>query len=256
MEIICARGTREVLPGYEKIGLRVCRHKETPTVCKKNSFHFQKGCFFHQCPFNCQKSRQTNAEMLKDVERLTKIKMEVDELVVMRSCQWEKKQTTIKPYVAPLSKFLTWKCIKDTDILEAIVRDEFFGIVKVNVRTPLTVIEKYAHLNFPLIFNRVNVDEDMLSDKMKAIAKKCGRQFPHETMTLTWNGDNLILTSDMAKFYLSIGMRITVVHYAVQYVKGRPFKRFVDDLVQIRVSSIGTNAPLGDRVVFKLENFS
>ena len=95
----------------------------------------------------------------------------------------------------------------------------------------------------------------MLSEKMKEIARNCGRKFPHSTMTLTWNGDDLILTSDMIKFYCSIGMKITTIHWAIQYVKGRPFKRFVDDLVKIRIASIGTNAPLGDRTVFSAETF-
>ena len=94
--------------------------------------------------------------MLKDVERLTRIKMEVDELTVMRSCMWEKKKLSIKSYVAPLTKFMTWKTITETDILNAIINDEFFGLVKANVRTPLSVIERLEHLNFPMIFRRVD----------------------------------------------------------------------------------------------------
>ena len=70
----------------------------------------------------------------------------------MRSCEWKAFCAREKPKVNQNYCFLGQPTVKESDILDKIQSDEFFGLCKVDVFTPPEVIEKYHDLNFPLIF--------------------------------------------------------------------------------------------------------
>lgn len=75
------------------------------------------GCHWHSCPYNCQKSRQTDAEIEKEKLRAREICAAVDEYVVMTSCTWAK----IRKVRAVESKdypFLGMPYIRENDIIK------------------------------------------------------------------------------------------------------------------------------------------
>ena len=70
----------------------------------------------------------------------------------------------------------------------------------------------------------MQVFEEMVDEKMLNFAKKEGRKFPYETNSLTWTGENQLLTTTLIQFYSEIGMRVTKIHFAVKYHRDKPFK--------------------------------
>ena len=184
---------------------------------------------------------------------MAKIEGAVDKLVVMRSCQWKEKKAEIN-FQSKLSKFIGKSKISEKDILENVESGEFFGLVKVDIYSPEDVIKKYEHLNFPFIFNKISVSEDMLCDKVLELSKAAKRTFPQEALTLTYNAKNIILATPLLKFYLSLGMKVSNLDWAMQYIPTKPFQPFVKEMVDVRIRSFGTNAPLGDRAKFTLNS--
>ena len=91
---------------------------------------------------------------------------------------------------------------------------------------------------------------------MRQFAKEGNRKFPVEALCLTWNAENFLGVTPLLKFYLNIGIKITKIHYAVNYTRGRPFKKFVDDMVAVRVAAVGKNDPLGQRAKFTLNSMA
>ena len=94
----------------------------------------------------------------------------------------------------------------------------------------------------------------MLDPSILKKAQDQGRSFPYETRTLTWNADGLVIVTPLLRRYLQLGLKIKHIHYAVQYAPTKPFQKFVDELVEIRIKSVGTNPALGDRAKFTLNS--
>ena len=85
--------------------------------------------------------------------------------------------------------------------------------------------------------------------------QKENRKFPQNVLTLAHNADEILIISPLLKFYIELGLTVDKVYYCIQYLENTPFKSFVDQLVDIRVSSVETNNPaLGDRAKFCLNS--
>ena len=210
------------------------------------------GCYWHFCRWQCQKTRATIEEGIEDHRILGLIEREVDELIVTTSCEWkaEKTRFNIKP---PHYCFLGKPDTDESQIFEKIESGDFYGIIRVDVHTPESVISEYEHLNFPLIFRKLMVSEDMLSEKMKIIAQQTKKHFPDETRTLTWNATDIILTTPTVQFYMRLGIKISNLRWAVQYFPSEPFHKFVKGMVKDRINAVkNDNKPQGERAKFCL----
>ena len=218
------------------------------------------GCHWHFCPKNCCKTSKTVEDGQEDQRRLWKIEQseEIDRLIVKRSCKWEEERKFwIGKFESEHFCFLNERKISERLILNWIKDDKFFGLVRADVSTPPEVIKEFEHLNFPFIFRKFTVTADMLSETVGRLAKENGKDFPKETRTLTWNAKDIILTTPLIQFYTEIGMKVSNIRWAVQYVPSEPFINFVNKMVDQRIkanSGDKPNKPLGDRAKFCLNS--
>ena len=211
------------------------------------------GCYYHYCSYCKIETIQTKEDVLKDFRRREALEAGLDRLVVARSCKWKALKYKIN-FKSSLSPFLREPAITTAMILNAVREKQFFGIIKVSIETPQSVIDKLKHLNFPVIFRKQMVSEDMVNSEMLRMAKELKREFPYSVMTLCWHAESIILCTPLLSFYMDLGMRVKNVEYAIQYIPAKPFKPFIDSLVKMRIESVGTNAPLGDRCKFTMNS--
>ena len=94
----------------------------------------------------------------------------------------------------------------------------------------------------------------MLDEKMKGIAEENGISFPYKVKTLTHNHDERIIATPLLRFYLNLGMTVDHIFYAIQYQEEKPFKKFVDDLVEVRINAVGVNEPKAARAKFTMNS--
>ena len=207
------------------------------------------GCHWHFCPWHCCETKKTEKDGQEDQQRLWKIEQAVDRLIVKRGCEWARERNFwINTFESKHFCFIHEQKITEEKVLEWIRLNKFFGIVRADVRTPPEVVEKLKHLNFPFVFRKFEVTEEMLSEKMKKLASENGKIFPMVTRTLTWNADDIILTTDMVNFYNEIGIKVENIRWGVQYIPSKPFTKFVNLMVGERIQAfIEGNAPLGER---------
>jgi len=215
-------------------------------------------CHVHKCPNKCTRYLGTAQANLKDFQRLADLQQVLDDVKVMRSCEWmAKKKTQVYKtrFPAKLSVFLGETKITQAQILQAVKDNNFFGILKVDIKSPPEVVEKYKRLNFPFIFRNLEISESMLSETILKLAKENNRKFPQTCITLTYNANDFIVTTPLLQFYLQLGMVVTNVYWAIQYVPTKPFEKFVKELVEVRIQSVITENPsLGDRAKFTLNS--
>ena len=172
----------------------------------------------------------------------------------MRGCEWQALENgtrNIKPKISP---FLYEKEITEEKILDAIESNGVFGIIKADVETPETVIQKYGDLNFPFIFRSLDVTEEMLSPEVLQKAKNRKKKFPASYKTLCWNASGIVLATPMVQFYRKIGMVVKNIEWVIQYYESKPFTSFVDKLVEVRIANFQTNKPVADRAKFTLNS--
>lgn len=77
------------------------------------------GCRFHRCEWGCMNSVQIDTEYESEISRLKVLSLHLDELKIMRSCQWYKLRSEVV-YEANLSTFLGKKNIDQDMILSAV----------------------------------------------------------------------------------------------------------------------------------------
>ena len=96
---------------------------------------------------------------------------------MIRGCEWEAIKLTVQPR-SPFSVFFLDDNIRSCDILSSILNDKWFGIISVDLHTPDVLKERYRKINFGTIFEKLAVDEDMLSKTQKLHCHKSGLKFP------------------------------------------------------------------------------
>ena len=154
---------------------------------------------------------------------------------IIRECEWNRIKRDIPRDFVTTSKFLFAKSITSEDILTAVQNSRFFGIMKVDVESPESVIEEYGHLNFPFIFKEVQVNLQMLSPEMQRQVAEKKKKLPATYKTLCWNATGIVLTSPLIQFYQDLGMNVKNVEWAIEYYEGKPFTKFVNKLVDVRI---------------------
>ena len=223
------------------------------------------GCRFHQCPFNCGTTcLQTDEEYEKEQDRIAFLHRNLTRLVVIYECEWVKlkeklreqeKKLKRKILTSTISQFLSQPSVKEDEILNAVAEGTFYGLICLDITTPPDVIEKYKQLNFPFIFHDVAVSENLLNPETLAMATERKVKFPVTAKTLTWNSTGFIGCTPLLQFYLSLGMKLGNVRWAIQYQKGAPFSEFVNSLVNVRIAAIeSNNGSLADRAKFVLNS--
>ena len=218
------------------------------------------GCRWHRCPWNCGiKSVQTEEQFQEQRKRESYLNRILTSFVIIQGCQWawQKKFLAARnePIRSTITPFLGRNSISESEILDAIKNGTLYGLCKVDIDTPTEIAEKFKKLNFPLIFNNVEISEDQLSPETLEAAKAKGCQFPLTSKTLSWNAKGYIGCTPLLQFYMQLGMRVSNVQWALQYQPAEPFQGFVDSLVDVRINATRTkNGPLGDRAKFVLNS--
>ena len=182
------------------------------------------GCRYHHC--DCKISRESNLKKKDDRERFKDLAT-FGTLIVMKECIWNAFKRENEPAL-PICNFFGRKNITEIEIFEAIRNDRFYGLIQADIRSPPEVITYFSKVNHPPIFNHIEVTESMLGDHLKTILKEKKTKFPlPKQLSLTFNADKYLMTTDLAKFYLEKGMVISNLKLAIEFNRDQPLAEFV-----------------------------
>ena len=115
-------------------------------------------------------------------------------------CSWKKNTIPYKNYT---SKFLDRSSdIEEKEIINAILNDEFFGIIECDITSPDSVVNHFSKLNFPPIFQKVQLTEDMVQPKLINDLNDLKRRLQTEQLTLTFNAKKYLLTTEESNYII------------------------------------------------------
>ena len=182
------------------------------------------GCAYHNC--SCAISKKSVFTKVDDRQRDHDLS-NIGVLIKMKTCQWNSFQ---KPkFKSSIATFFNNDEITENDILNSVASGEFYGLIQVDIASPPDVVNHFLKLNHPPIFQHIQVDQDMINENFKEILKTKKIKFPLEKqLTLGFNAKSYLMTTDLAMFYLSKGLKLSNLCIAIEYPRTRPLEKFVN----------------------------
>ena len=182
------------------------------------------GCAYHSC--TCSISKKSKFTKLDDSERNRNL-ASIGELILMKSCLWMKHK--VPEFKSSISTFFNSKTIYEQDILNAVACGEFYGLIQVDITSTPDAINHFMKLNHPPIFKHVEVDEHMIKETFCEILREKKTKFPlDKQLSLCFHAKSYLLTTDLAVFYMSKGLKLTNLQLAIEYPRTRPLEKFVN----------------------------
>ena len=111
---------------------------------------------------------------------------------------------------------------------------ELFGFLLVDIHIPYKLLEKFSE--FSPLFVIDSIPEDQIPQHMKDYQERTGRKTISETKKLLGviKATEILLYTPMLKWYLSHGLKVTVIHKYLGYKSGKPFSWFPEEVSSAR----------------------
>ena len=190
------------------------------------------GCNYHHCP-HCH----TNLDKIEtDDKRRKFLKQQATHYVEMRECEWYKMKRTKK---IPQSELLKWrnKSFTSNQLLKLIKNGEFFGLCQVSIDFPEEYRQKWRKINFPPIFDRISLSEEMVVPEIRKLLSAKKTKFPlSPQLMLTFSAKEYICPTTMIQFYLEEGANIEI-DWAIAYTEGLPLRDFINGQTESRIAA-------------------
>ena len=189
------------------------------------------GCHYHQ---DCPKCHPDVTD--ETWERKKAFLQTRGKLIYIHECKWSAINHSVRwnsSYLPLVHK----KTGTDEEILSGIMNDSLFGYIVADVRCPPNIYEAFKDLNFPPVIKRLQMTPEMLSPYMKEIVDREGTNL-RETVVQTFNGDQLLLLTETAKFYMEKGLQLKNITKFIQYRGERVLSNFVEKITNGRVDAI------------------
>ena len=189
------------------------------------------GCRYHS--HNCSTSTASNLKHKNDTQRNSDLR-KIGVFIQTFECDW----LAIKPnvnFTNSISTFFGRKNISGNEILAAVADGSFFGIIRADIKSPQAVIDHFMKVRFPPVFAHVCIEENMVAPAMLELLKQQKVKFPLKNqLSLVFNHDQYLLTTELARFYLSKGMQITNITLALEYTRSKPLEKFIKTITSKR----------------------
>ena len=132
------------------------------------------------------------------------------------------------------------RILEDDDeqtLLETIKNDQIYGFAVCDVKCPDPILAKYKDFLFPPIIKHETITEDHVTGYMKRRVTEDERKLDFKTVVQVYNGEQLLLMTDIIKFYMEIGLEVSNVTQFIQYIPSKILKPFVQEVVGMRIDA-------------------
>ena len=199
------------------------------------------GCSFHGCDL-CWTNRNRDGTLKEfnwrgdKVEELKKHTLEITkkiedagyEVISIWECEWKrmKKRPEIAEFPKTLKTVQPRRKLSFDQIVKGIQNNSLFGLLIVDIHTPTELQPLFA--DHPLIIKIQWCHARILAigDYMRDVAETHGfLKKPKKALICSHFGKEVLITSEMGKFYLEKGLKITKIY---EFIEFHPQKCFED----------------------------
>mgnify|MGYP004271172479 CR=1 FL=1 len=151
----------------------------------------------------------------------------------MKECHWRKKRLLVK-YESQISKIILKTSITKTELIKYLSDGELYGFALVSLR-PTKLASKFLRINFPPILVKEKLEFNDLPEWMQKVCLK--QTFPRTTIAQAMKCDNILLHTELIKFYCQNGFVITDVDCLFEFQGSKCFTDVYDKLYSARVEA-------------------
>ena len=123
--------------------------------------------------------------------------------------------------------------VKEETILKGVMSGDLYGFILVTITTPKSMREYMDH--FPPIFGHHTVSEDVIGTYMKRQFEVNNIKFKERKMLISaFEAKHILLSTDLARYYMELGLEIIKVHEVYEYVPRKPFEKMMNKICVLR----------------------
>ena len=153
-------------------------------------------------------------------------------VITMMGCEWDDIKKTAPMPSSSISPNLYRSSISEIEIINGVKSGSLYGFCVVDIKAN-SEAEKWQTINWPPIFIRDSIESEMVPDWMPCNE----RTFPRSTLVQVMKGTEILLHTELLKFYMENGFFVTKVHRFLEYQPGKCFKAYHDALYKLRVEA-------------------
>ena len=118
-------------------------------------------------------------------------------------------------------------------IIEGIQSETLFGLLICSIHTPKELKSKFS--DFPPIIKNTTILRSDVGKYMQKIAEEQGfLKKPRKYLSSSYFGEDILINTRMAKFYLELGLKITRIQELIQFFSSKCFDELSQEIVRNR----------------------
>ena len=99
------------------------------------------------------------------------------------------------------------------------------------------MIDELKWINFPPVFQKLDLTMDHLSDYMRGRFEQEDRKPGKQSLVQTYRGEDMYVFSELLQFYLQLGYEVRNVRLAVQYMGEQCLAPFIEKVTRLRIEA-------------------
>ena len=214
-----------------------------------NTIYEFDGCFWHGCDV-CNANRNADGSLqethpIKNIsfsqirkatqEKKQALTEEGFRVVSIRECEWlrMKKQSEIVSFLKTLKCVQPKYQLSFEKILKGIENKELYGFLIVDIHTPED--SKHFCRDFPPIIKNTNIGREDIGVYMEKVAEQHDLlKKPKKYLISSYFGKEILINTEMAEFYLNLGLKITRIYEFIQFHPEKCFEKLANEIVNSR----------------------
>ena len=156
-------------------------------------------------------------------------------VVEMKECEWLKirRQPEVSRFLKKLKSLTPKRKLTFEKIVEGIRNESLYGFLIVDIHTPNKLKEKFK--DFPLIIKNSFISRENIGSYMKDVAEKHKLLKKEQKYLISsYFAKKFLINSEMAKFYLEMGLKITKIYEFIKFIPQKCFAPLAQEIVNSR----------------------
>ena len=216
---------------------------------KTNTVYEFKGYFWHGCDA-CNVNQNADGSLrethpIKNIlfslireatqEKKRALTAEGFRVVSIRECEWlkMKKQSEIVSFLKTLKYVQPRHQLSFEKIVKGVKNKELFGFLIVDIHTPEDL--KHFCRDFSPIIKNINISREDIGVYMQKVAEQHDLlKKPKKYLISSYFGKEILINTEMAEFYLNLGLKITRIYEFIQFYSKKCFETLANEIVNSR----------------------
>ena len=202
------------------------------------------GCYWHSCDCMKPKLRSPEALAMWEKRRATSdfvidyLKGEGYKVVTMRECDFNeciRRDPDLKAFVkSRKTRHSPHKAMTLEMIIKAVEQGSIYGFFDVDIEVPAEM--RWYWDQFPPLFGNAIIDFEHYGPFMQQFVRDNGiMTAPRKLLVSAFSAKNIILVSDLLRWYIQKGLVVTAVHCIYEFENNsRPFVSYANDITAKR----------------------